>query len=152
MTWLPDSLADNTPGELPPFRIKQSLPETRTISLHIAEEVRSGTLDKGMKVPVRRILRACHPSQALDTHRENSLLLFQLIQPLAHPTPQTGDGNMNLSNSSMDWLFLRKQSNSLGCTVAHLHVCINYVLWSYLIFLLFLYRSPAIHGSSLGQQ
>lgn len=79
-TGLPDSLADSTPGELLPFRMKQSCPKTRTISLRIAEEVRSGTLDKGLKVPVRCVLTACRPSQTLEASRENSLLLFQLIQ------------------------------------------------------------------------
>lgn len=52
---LPDSLADNMSGELLPFQIKQSSPKTRTISLHIAQEVRSGTLAKELKMPVRGV-------------------------------------------------------------------------------------------------
>lgn len=107
--WLSDSLADNKPGELLPFRIKQSCPKTRTISLHVVKEVRSGTLDKGVKVPVRHVLRACHPFQILSSC-------------FTWPSPPNWRREYEPAwNSPKKWLFFSKQRNTLGSNTAPLH-------------------------------
>lgn len=99
---LPDSLADNAPGKLPPLWIKQSCPKTRTISLHIAKEARSGALDKGWKVPVRCLRAACCLSR------------FSLPVPTDPIPPDWWCENEPAWQSPEDWLFLEKQRYTLG--------------------------------------
>ena len=131
--WLPDSLADNMLGELLPFRIKQSCPKTRTISLCIAEEVRSGTLDKGFKVPVRHVHTACCPSQALDARRETSLW--------AVPT--------NAAQQIRTCWELTKRPAILRETKKQSGFHCSPSAWSVSRVWLFPYRNPATHCSSL---